>query len=269
MTSSDITFGPPGQEWTYSKSTKTYDLSQKSSNTLKIRTSEGAEGTYITIAPGKTALVIVDMQNFFLDAQCMDHPNGLKAVEPTITAIEACRKAGIQIIWLNWGLTDTDFQTLPAGVQRGFLKDIINSATNPIRSYTGLGSDLGGTKGRCLFAGSWNAAIYTPLLPHCSSSDIHCPKNRMSGVWNEEQPLYKTLKEKGIETVLFGGVNTDQCVLGTFVDAYNKGWNCVLVDDCCGTTTVGGKETTLGNVSKNYGFVVDSNGIKEAVEGNV
>jgi nicotinamidase-related amidase len=49
--------------------------------------------------------------------------------------------------------------------------------------------------------------------------------------------------------VLFTGVNTDQCVLGTFVDAYNAGWNCVLVDDCCGTTTVGGKEVTFYNIA--------------------
>jgi len=101
MSSSEIAFGPPGQEWIYSQTTKTYNLSPKSSKTLTIRTSEGVEGTSITVAPDKTALVIVDMQNFFLDAQCMEHPNGLKAVEPTIAVIEACRKAGIQVLLSN------------------------------------------------------------------------------------------------------------------------------------------------------------------------
>jgi nicotinamidase-related amidase len=149
-------------------------------------------------------------------------------------------------------------------VHRGFLRDVLNSTTDPIRPYTGLGSDLGGTKGRCLFAGSWNAAIYPPLAAHSLPFDIYCSKNRMSGIWNEEQPLYKALKGHGIETLLFGGVNTDQCVLGTFVDAYNKGWNCVLVDDCCGTTTVGGRETTVWNAARSYGFVVNSGGLKEA-----
>ena len=28
-------------------------------------------------------------------------------------AIPAARKAGIQVVWLNWGLTDEDLQTLP------------------------------------------------------------------------------------------------------------------------------------------------------------
>jgi hypothetical protein len=94
---SDISFGPPGQEWHYSPITKTYDLSGGSAKTITIPTTEGPEGTSITIAPESTALVIVDMQNFFLDSQCMDHPNGLKAVEPTIKVTEKCRQAGIQV----------------------------------------------------------------------------------------------------------------------------------------------------------------------------
>jgi hypothetical protein len=46
-------------------------------------------------------------------------------------------------------------KTMPAGVQRGFMKDTIEAVSTGIRSYTGLGSDLGDSKGRCLFAGSW------------------------------------------------------------------------------------------------------------------
>jgi nicotinamidase-related amidase len=111
---------------------------------------------------------------------------------------------------------------MPAGVNRGFMKDILQSTTAAIRPYTGLGSDLGDGKGRCLFAGTWNADIYPPLKDHVKEGeDLHCAKNRMSGLWTPEQPLWKTLKEQKKTTVLFAGVNTDQCVLGTFVDGYN------------------------------------------------
>jgi nicotinamidase-related amidase len=139
--------------------------------------------------------------------------------------------------------------TLPASVRRGFMKDKIQSTTTLIRPYTGLGSDLGDGKGRCLFAGSWNADIYPPLKAHVQPSDLHCAKNRMSGLWTPDQPLWKTLKAKNKNTILFTGVNTDQCVLGTLVDGYNAGWNCILVDDCCGTTTVGGKEVSFHNIA--------------------
>jgi len=265
--SSDITFGPSGQEWHYSKSTKTYDLSGRAAKKLTISTSEGPKETSITIAPESTALVIVDMQNFFLDAKCMDHPNGLKAVEPTIKVLEKCREAGIQIIWMNWGLTDHDMATMPAAVQRGFMKDTLQATMTSRRPYTGLGSDLRDGKGRCLFAGSWNADIYPPLKAHVQPSDLHCAKNRMSGLWSPEQPLWKTLKAENKNTVLFTGVNTDQCVLGTFVDGYNAGWNCIMVDDCCGTTTVGGKEVTFYNVASSYGFITDSASLLAAKAG--
>jgi hypothetical protein len=94
---SDITFGPAGQEWHYAPSTRTYDLSVGAAKTLTIATTEGPRETSITIAPEATALVIVDMQNFFLDSKCMDHPHGLNAVDPTIKVIEKCRQAGIQV----------------------------------------------------------------------------------------------------------------------------------------------------------------------------
>jgi hypothetical protein len=87
-----------------------------------------------------------------------------------------------QIIWLNWGLTDEDMATLPAAVQRGFMSDTLQGTTNARRPWVGLGSDLGEDKGRCLFAGTWNADIFPPLKAHVQSSDLHCAKNRMSGL---------------------------------------------------------------------------------------
>jgi hypothetical protein len=93
----DISFGPSTRPWHYFKSTKTYDLSGKSSNKLQFSATEGPEGTHVAIDPSSTALVIIDMQNFFLDARCMEHREGLAAVEPTIKVIEKCRAAGIRV----------------------------------------------------------------------------------------------------------------------------------------------------------------------------
>lgn len=128
------------------------------------------------------------------------------------------------------------------------MKDTLLQTTSSIRPWVGLGSELPDGQGRVLFEGSWNADIHPRLKVHVQEGDIHCAKNRMSGLWNSEQPLWKALKEKGKETILFAGVNTDQCVLGTLVDAYNAGWNCVMVDDCCGTTTKGAREVCVGNI---------------------
>jgi hypothetical protein len=93
----DLTFGPDGDQWHYNRSTKTYDLTRGSAKAShKIQTTWGPQDTFISIAPEITALVVVDMQNFFLHPSCMEHPTGLAAVEPTIKVINKCRELGIQ-----------------------------------------------------------------------------------------------------------------------------------------------------------------------------
>lgn len=99
-------------------------------------------------------------------------------------------------------------------------------------------------------AGSWNARIYDTLQDVSQvDSDIFCNKNRISGFWNGETPLAKALTAGGFRTLLFTGVNTDQCVLGTLADAYYRGWDCIMVEDCCATTTPGGQDVTIYNTS--------------------
>jgi len=104
-----LTFGPPTSQWHYHPSTKTYDLTRTSSTSptnekqkkLTIETTEGIPDTKIQVAVQLSVLVVVDMQNFFLEGE--DKP-GHKAVEPTIRVIEKCREVGIQVVWLNWGV---------------------------------------------------------------------------------------------------------------------------------------------------------------------
>lgn len=94
----DLTFGPPGEEWHYDRKSKTYDLTRgRDAPSLKLRTTQGPAETYITISPSVAALVVVDMQNFFLHPKCRDHPLGLAAVDPTLRVIAKCRQLGIQV----------------------------------------------------------------------------------------------------------------------------------------------------------------------------
>ncbi len=161
-------------------------------------------------------------------------------VEPARLTLPIAR----QVVWLNWGLSDADLRTMPAGVQRGFSRGWVAGT----HAHRGLGADLGDGQGRCLVAGAWNSDIYASLKERVRPEDVHCAKNRMSGLWSEEQPLWRYLKESGKKTLLFTGVNTDQCVLGTLTNAYNAGWDCVMVEDCCATTTSGGREVCVHNI---------------------
>ena len=67
----------------------------------------------ITITPSKTALVVIDMKNFFLSrslgrkGQCHDADAMLLKY-----ALPATRNADIQVIWLTWGLTEADLESM-------------------------------------------------------------------------------------------------------------------------------------------------------------
>ncbi|KAF3003390.1 hypothetical protein E8E14_007919 [Neopestalotiopsis sp. 37M] len=257
-----LKLGPDNDAWFYDRSSKTYDLTRgggaSSSSSYTVATSRGPPATSVRIDPARTALVVIDMQNYFLDAKLRNHETGLAAVPPTLDVIAKCRKLGIQIIWLNWGLTDQDLASMPASVSRSFARTLIDPDHRPRR--LGLGADLGGGLGRALVAGEWNSAIYPPLAAAVGSADKHLPKDRMSGLWNQETPLWRYLVQSGHKTLLFAGVNTDQCVLGTLTDAYNAGWDCIMIEDCCATTTEGAHDVCIHNATNSYGFVVNSEG---------
>jgi len=54
------------------------------------------------IEPNRTAMVIIDMQNFFLHPQLSPSATrGRMAVQPTLNMIEAFRENGMKILWVS------------------------------------------------------------------------------------------------------------------------------------------------------------------------
>lgn len=89
--------------------------------------------------------------------------------------------------------------------------------------------------------------------------DLRFDKARMSGLWSPELPFHKYLQESGKKTLLFAGVNTDLCLLGTLTDAYSWGWDCILISDCAATLTeLNAHDVAIHNISTNLGFVCES-----------
>lgn len=271
----------------------------------------------ITVDPAKTALVVIDMQNFFLSPN-LGRPKdgkGIMAADQLVKhAIPACREAGIRIIWLNWGLMQDDVDHMPPATLRAFgfstvpyeqeLKQQIDGATavddhginqgakeiakkvpagKDPRLYKGLGSQVreiemdDGRKiegGRLLMRDQWNTELYPPLEEarqaglKAQRPDVWIHKNRMSGLWGAETPLTKFLQKAGIRTMLFAGVNTDQCVGGSLQDAFTKGYDCLLLSDGSATTTPddqGGQSCVEFNCAKTWGFMLSCKDLADGV----
>jgi nicotinamidase-related amidase len=253
-----IPFGGDDQ-WAYLPRSKQFDLSRGSQRKLVFECDEVLrDHKGFMVDPEKTILIIVDMQNYFIHPAIRDHAEGLTAVKPTLKVIERCRREGIQIAWLNWGITDHDLRhVMPPAVQRGFSKSL--------GWHIGLGAELPDGQGRGLFKGTWNAELYSPLKATVEPTDLFFDKNRMSGLWSPNEPLHQYLQSSGKKTLVFAGVNTDQCVLGTVSDAYSWGWDCVLLSDCTGTMTGrNARELCEFNIATCMGFVIDSKAFLDA-----
>ncbi|OAA65988.1 isochorismatase [Niveomyces insectorum RCEF 264] len=267
-----VSMGPAGNQWHYYPRERLYDLTRSSSSTasddddgsgttdhdieaaLTIRTTAGPPDTRIALAPGRTALVIVDMQNFFLHPRCRDHPTGRAAVAPLLQVVANCRAAGIQ--------TDHLAQLGP---------DRRRPGRAARRRGARLRPDDAAAPGGWVYEGALAGAVRRSANENdaddAADADLLCHKNRISGlVADGPLSLRHALRARPhLQTLLFAGVNTDQCVLGTLADAYNGGWDCVAVADCCATTTPHGQATTLWNVANSYGFVIDSGTFADGV----
>ncbi|CAE6419997.1 unnamed protein product [Rhizoctonia solani] len=179
---------------------------------------------------------------------------GLECVKPLGELLPILRKAGVRIIWLNWGLEESDLPLIPPCLSRCFSKPKLGKWIDP----PGLGADLGPKYGRILMKGEWNTRLYEGLDPE--AQDLRVNKTHMSGFQgSSDSELEKKLKEMGVRTLLFAGVNADQCVLGTVAEAFNRGYDIVVIEDLVATTSPdGGKSSLVFNALHCYGFVTTS-----------
>ncbi|HTP95245.1 MAG TPA: cysteine hydrolase family protein [Burkholderiales bacterium] len=217
-----------------------------------------AEPQSVIVDLRRSAIIVIDMQNDFcakngwVDHLGVDYTPDRAPIAPLQRLLPALRKAGVPVIWVNWGNRP----------------DLANMPPNQIHLYKphghgiGLGDPLPGSGAHVLEKDSWAAAVVDELEQ--KPEDLKVDKYRISGFW--DTPLDSILRNLGIRSIFFTGVNTDQCVLHSLTDANFLGYGCILVEDCCATTSPAFcTEATVWNVKKCFGFVSDSRRIIEAL----
>lgn len=207
----------------------------------------------------RSALVVIDMQNDFctaggwVDHLGADYRPDRRPIAPLQRLLPAWRGAGGRVIWVNWG-NRPDLANMPPNQHHLY---------KPTGQGIGLGEPLPGHGARVLQKDSWAAAVVDELV--IEPADICVDKHRISGFW--DTPLDSILRNLGVRSILFAGVNTDQCVLHSLTDANFLGYGCVLLEDCCATTSPDFcTQATLWNVRKCFGFVASSADVIEGLE---
>ncbi len=204
---------------------------------------ETTSGTY-PLESSKTALIVVDVQNDFC------HSKGVfskyreanldrvqQAVKKLYTLIGKCREFEIPII---------------------FIKTIHSPWTNS----PSWGKRLEGSaeKMRICPPNEFGSHFYT-VEPE--EHDCIVTKHRYSAFVGTDLDLI--LRSKGIENILVTGVVTNVCVETTARDGFNRDYNVVLVEDCCGAYDNAEHAATLNNINKYFGTVVTSETLMESL----
>lgn len=92
------------------------------------------------------------------------------------------------------------------------------------------------------------------LEPGSGTRDFVIPKRRYSGFFQTDLDL--TLRELGVKTVIAVGEDTNICVLHTLADAWNLGYDSIVVSDATRTFLVGTQEGALEHMQRCFGTKV-------------
>lgn len=173
------------------------------------------------LVPERTALMIIDMQRDFCDPSGYMHTRGgdvslARAIVPRIISVrDACRKAGVSVIYTREG-------------HRPNLSDLPRSK----RLKTALaGAQIGsqGPLGRLLIRGEHGWDFIDELQPEVDETVID---KAGTGSFHGTE-LNDILNVKKVENLIITGVTTGVCVNSTVREASDRGYNVLVLEDCC------------------------------------
>lgn len=110
--------------------------------------------------------------------------------------------------------------------------------------------------------GTWDSEIVEELTPN--ATDYIVEKRRDSVFQDTEFELW--IKALGANTIIFAGIDTYVCVESTIRDAFNRGYDVILVSDCVASRNPKHHQTTLEQVSEAFGWVLEAKTLIKRIE---
>lgn len=173
----------------------------------RIRQRRGRRHVFDSLDPARTALIVIDMQNHFFEMIPLCH-----GIVPNVNTIAgALRAAGGVVAWVQATHGDEGRSAWPL-----FFEHFV-------------GPEQAAGIRKKLAPGSEGHALHADL--DVKEEDLRVPKDRFSALIQGASKLEAQLRERGIDSVIITGTNTNVCCESTARDAMMLDFRVFMVED--------------------------------------
>ena len=193
----------------------------------------GRPHPFDVIEPAKTALVVIDMQNYFMKPGFQGEVPMARKIVPTVNRLAAAtRELGGHVVWVR---------NTTSGTRESWsvLHDWLQTPDRSDRRYASM--ELG-QEGHAL----WGELDARP-------EDAQIVKKRFSAFIQGSSDIEAYLRGRGIDTLLIGGTATQVCCESSARDAMMLNFKVIMVPDALATYSDEEQNISLRAFYSNFG----------------
>jgi ureidoacrylate peracid hydrolase len=188
---------------------------------------------------------VIDMQNAFCKPGApVEVPNAREIVGNINLLAQVLRERGGDVVWITTEIRETGGKTDWENFTRYIIANEVRQRTIKYMSPGAEGTEL-----------------WRDLEPN--AADIFLVKNRYSCLAPGASHLERTLRSRGIDTLLVAGTKTNVCCEATARAAWDMDFNVVMIADGCAALSDREHGASLETIIQQFGDVMNCSEVIE------